>query len=48
MRLQVNNTGFEIPICVTHEFKCVRFQVNITGFDMPIYTTDALMCVSTS
>ena len=29
MRLEVNNTGFEMPIYVTRAFKCVRLQVNI-------------------
>ena len=39
MRLQVINTGFLMPICVTHAFKCVRLQVNILGFEMPRYIT---------
>ena len=37
MRLQVIDTGFKMPICVTHALKCVRLQVIDTGFEMPIY-----------
>ena len=35
----MNNTGFEMPMCVTSAFKCVRLQVINTGFEMPIYVT---------
>ena len=35
VRLQVNNIGFEMPICVTYAFKCVHLQVINTGFEMP-------------
>ena len=45
VRLQVINTGFEMPKCVTHAFKCVRLQVNNTSFEMPIYVTSAVDCV---
>ena len=32
IRLQVNDTGFEMPIYIIHAFKCVRLQVINTGF----------------
>ena len=35
MRLQVNDTGFEMPIYVTYAFKCVRLQVNNVGQPYP-------------
>ena len=44
MRLQVD-TAFEMPIYITHTFKCVRLQVINTGFEMPICVTHALKCV---
>ena len=37
VRLQVINTGFELPIYVT-----CTFYANILGFEMPRYTTYAL------
>ena len=43
MRLEVINTGFEMPIWLTHVFKCARLQVinKSTGFEMHICVTHA-------
>ena len=38
MRLQDNNTGFEMPMYVTYVLMCGRLQVINIGFKMVIYT----------
>ena len=43
VRLQVNITGFVMPIYVTHAFKFVRQQIITTVFQMPIYITHAVI-----
>ena len=45
MRLQVNITGFQMPIYKTHAVRCVRPQINNTGFEMPICETHAFKCL---
>ena len=35
MRLQVNRTGFKMPMYTTHALRCVRLQVNIIGYEIP-------------